>query len=217
MTAQGFDAPSAQRYAAKDMNRLAFLLALGALAGGFGVAALATGCGSGPYSAKPDHLHHPRPKKRPDGKKGPTEVTEDDKGGDQKAKEDPCRTNFFAEPFTGRRRAREARALAREADQNLVAADREMGPQRQTTVVEAMGTLSNALHKDPYGPEPTYKLAVAYALVGKKSCALALLERLKMLQNVPDVEREAHRAIERAERDPAFHSFERDAKQAMGE
>ena len=216
MTAQGFDAPSAQRYAAKVMNRLAILLALG-LASGFGATVLTTGCGSGPYSAKPDRLHHPRPKKRPDGKTGPTEVTDDDKGGDSKAKEDPCRTNFFAEPFKGRRRAHEARSLARQADQELVAADREMGPQRQTTVVGAMGTLSNALDKDPYGPEPTYKMAVAYAMVGKKSCALALLERLKMLQNLPEVEREAHRAIERAVRDPAFDSFEKEAKQAMGE
>ncbi len=61
-----------------------------------------------------------------------------------------------------------------------------------------MGTLSNALAKDPYGPEPTYKLAVAYALLGRKSCSLALLERLKGLAGMPDVEKEASRTIQRA-------------------
>jgi hypothetical protein len=84
-------------------------------------------------------------------------------------------------------------------------------------VIEAMGTLSNALRKDPYGPEPTYKLAVAYALVGKKKCSLALLERLKQLATLADVEKEASRTIQRAARDPAFAAFQKEAKTALGE
>ena len=44
-------------------------------------------------------------------------------------------------------------------------------------IQEALSKLRNALRADPYGPEPTYKMAVAYALVGKKGCSLALLER----------------------------------------
>ena len=79
--------------------------------------------------------------------------------------------------------------MAMQADSSLLAAERQFGPARQQLVVEAMGTLSNALGKDPYGPEPTYKLAVAYALVGRKSCSLALLERLKGLSAMPDAEK----------------------------
>jgi hypothetical protein len=194
------------------MNRLVILVfaALGATT-------LAAGCGSGPYSGSPERLKKPKAKKRPDGDKAkPTEVAEGTGGTGVVLSEEKCRTNFFAEPRKTPRKIKEARSMAIQADSALVAADRQFGPSRQQLVVEAMGTLSNALSKDPYGPEPTYKLAVAYAMLGHKSCSLALLERLKGLSGMPDVEKEASRAIQRASRDPAFEAFGKEARTAMG-
>jgi hypothetical protein len=192
------------------MIRLAILLALG-----FGAGSALAACGSGPYTGKPEKLKKPREKKRPEGATTASEVSE---GAPKTAMSDEeCRTNFFAEPMKGRRGKTEARGMAMQAESTLMAAERQFGPQRQQLVIEAMGTLSNALRKDPYGPEPTYKLAVAYALVGKKKCTLALLERLKQLATLPDVEKEAQRTIQRAARDPAFASFQKEAKTALGE
>ena len=190
------------------MIRLAILLVLA-----LGIAG-APGCGSGPYTGKPEKLKKPRAKKRPDGKATPTEVAEGTKAAP--VSEEQCRTNFFGEPHKGRRSTREARGMAMQAEQTLMAAERQFGPGRQQLVVEAMGTLRNALRKDPYGPEPTYKLSVAYALLGKKSCALALLERLKQLGTLEDVAKEADRVIQRAARDPAFKLFEKEARTTLG-
>ncbi|HWM86645.1 MAG TPA: hypothetical protein VNO33_12425 [Kofleriaceae bacterium] len=202
------------------MNRLAILLTL-AMFGAVSVPVGLTACGSGPYVGKPERLKKPRAKKRPDDKAAATEVAE---GGDKDKpakgaalSDEQCRTNFFAEPKRAPRRAKEARSMALQADAGLLAAERQFGAARQQLVIEAMGTLSNALDKDPYGPEPTYKLAVAYALVGQKSCSLALLERLKGLSGMPDVEKEASRTIQRASRDPAFEPFSKEARTALGQ
>lgn len=195
------------------MIRLAILLVVAT----FGAASL-SGCGSGPYTGSPERLKKPRAKKRPDDKVAPSEVADGGKPTKPTAiSDEQCRTNFFAEPKRAPRRSKEARQMAMQADSSLLAAERQFGPARQQLVVEAMGTLSNALGKDPYGPEPTYKLAVAYALVGRKSCSLALLERLKGLAAMPDVEKEATRTIQRASRDPAFEPFAKEARTAMGQ
>lgn len=193
------------------MIRLAILLALA-----LGAGSALTACGSGPYTGKPEKLKKPRAKKRPEGATNPTEVA-DGGGGKTAMSDEDCRTNFFADPFKGRRQKNEARGMAMQAESTLMAAERQFGPQRQQMVAEAIGTLDNALKKDPYGPEPTYKLAVAYALVGKKKCSLALLERLKQLGTLPDIEKEVQRTIQRAARDPAFGSFQKEAKTALGE
>jgi len=199
------------------MNRLAILLTLAAFA--VPLTSGAAGCGSSPYTGSPERLKKPRAKKRPADKVAPTEVAEGGAAGagGSAVSDEKCRTNFFAEPKKTPRKAKEARTMAVQADSSLLAAERQFGPARQQLVVEAMGTLSNALARDPYGPEPTYKLAVAYALVGKKSCSLALLERLKGLAAMPDVEREATRTIQRAARDPAFEPFGKEARTAMGQ
>jgi hypothetical protein len=194
------------------MNRLAILLV--AVLVGVPLTLSGGGCGSGPYSNPPERLKKPRAKKRPEGAPTASEVTAAEAAA---MSDEQCRTNFFADPHRGRRFARDAHVMSNRADSTLVAAERQFGPGRQALVIEAMATLSNALKKDPYGPEPTYKLAVAYALVGKKSCSLALLERLKSLTTMPEVEKEARRTIQRATRDPAFGPFEKDARTALGE
>lgn len=171
------------------------------------------GC-SGPYSGKAERLKKPRPKK-PKKKEGEDE----DKDKPKVAKlDDKCRTNFFADPSrVGRRRSRDARALANRANQVLVEAERVDQEERKPIVKDAIETLRSALDRDPYAPLATYKLAVAYALVGKKGCALALLERLKALQDYKPTEREARRTVKRAARDLAFDRFRDDARNALGE
>ena len=168
------------------------------------------GCAS-PYSGKPDRLRMPKEKKRPDAEEPPAETAEAEPAAD-----DQCRTNFFAEP-TERRNPRGARRLSDQADGILASAEREDGDRKVGLLVEAIDKLKNALEKDPYAPVPTYKLAVAYALAGRKSCSLALLDRLKALLGHPDVERIARRTIQRAVRDPAFDEFRKEADKAMGE
>ena len=191
------------------MIRLAILLATS-----LGLAA-APGCGPGPYTGKPEKLKKPRAKKRPAGETVATEVTDEVKPVE--VSNEQCRTNFFAAPYTSKRYKAEAKGMAMQAEQSLVAAERQFGPARQQLVVEAMGTLSNALRKDPYNPEATYKLSVAYAILGKKACTMALLERLKLLETMAGVEQEAHRVIERAARDPAFGPFQKEAKTTLGQ
>jgi hypothetical protein len=174
--------------------------------------AVAAGC-AGPYSGKPETLSRPRQKKRPKNTQAASEVGP---GGTVAPVDDPCRTNFFGEPFKGRRKTKEARAMVTEAETALAQAERTPD-QRTVLVAQAMSVLSNALSKDPYAPEPTYKLAVAYAMVGRKACTLALLERLKALGGMADVEAEAERTAQRAARDPAFGAFAADAKRAVGQ
>ena len=175
-----------------------------------------SGCGASPYTGKAEKLKKPRPKKRKDGKETARQTDGEDGSGAEMS-EEPCRTNFFAAPHTGRRDVRGARTMARRADTALLAAERKFGPGRDSLVIDAMATLTNALDKDPYGPEPTYKLAVAYALVGKKDCSLRLLERLKLLRDYPATSAEAQRTVQRAVRDPAFMPFEKEARTALGE
>lgn len=171
------------------------------------------GC-AGPYSGKAEPLKKPRAKKRPKSVAPPTEVAQGSEPG--KVSEEPCRTNFFGDPFRGKRRSREARAMAAEAEAALTSAERATA-ERKDLVVGAMETLSNALRVDPFAPEPTYKLAIAYAMIGRKACSLALLERLKALAAMPEIESETERAIQRAARDPAFEAFRTDARRALGQ
>lgn len=178
------------------------------------VAVAALSACAGPYSAPPESLKRPRPKKRPKEAATATEVAPT--GGPVTFSEEPCRTNFFGDPHKGKRKAREARQMTAEADAQLTAAERAKQG-RQDIIIGAMDALANALRADPYAPDATYKLAIAYAMVGRKQCSLALLERLKALGQFEEVEAEADRTIQRAARDPAFEPFRTDARRALGQ
>ena len=165
---------------------------------------------SGPHSGKSEKLKKPRKKERP--KDEPVAEEAGAAPADTK-----CRVNFFAEP-TKKRKAKAARSMAAQSDRILVEAESETDADRKVgLIVEAIEKLSNALRKDPYGPLPTFKLAVAYALANKQGCAIALLERLAVLQKHPDVEKEAGRVVKQALKDPAFDGFRKDATAALGE
>ncbi len=173
----------------------------------FGFGSLQTGC-AGPYSGKPAKLKKPRKKKRP-------KAVEEEAAAQEPVFDEKCRTNFFAPP-SARRKTRQSRSLAKQADRYLVEAEEKEGQARISTVSDALSKLRNALKADPYGPEATYKMAAAYAMVGKKACALALLERLNELTKMPAVMNEAERVINRALRDDSFEPFRKDANAALG-
>lgn len=176
---------------------------------GASFALASSGCAS-PYSGKPERLKKPKAQKPDDDEKDG-----EGEGSATAELDDKCRTNFFEEP-TKKRREKDARNLSAQADRMLFDAEGKQGPERQSGVVEALSKLSNALKADPYGPEPTYQMAVAYALVGKKGCSVRLLERLVELRKHPAVAAEADRVIKRALHDQRFEPFRKDADTALG-
>jgi hypothetical protein len=211
---KGLTPRAGRGYPSARMKRLVFLWVLTA-AGPLALAACA-----GPYAGRPEALQRPRIRKHPGASKSPTKsspaASDPATAPSATSADPPCRTNFFGDPFKGERRSRKARALAAEAEAALLGAER-VAVGRKDVIVGAMATLANALRIDPYGAEPTYKLAMAYAMVGRRSCSLALLERLKLLAQMADGEAEAARTIERAARDPAFEAFRTDARRALGQ
>jgi len=189
------------------LRRLALVLFAAFVAVAF--ATTTAGCAH-PYSGKPEKLKRPKKKNRP-------EPTEEDKAAEEVQWDEECRANFFDDKKPKRRSPGAAAGLTKKADELLLAADGQDGAQRIETVVEAMSKLKNALKKDQFNPEATYKLAVAYAMVLKKGCALRLLERLNELQKMEEVARKAELTIKRATKDLAFEGFRKDADAAMGE
>jgi hypothetical protein len=163
-------------------------------------AAIATGC-AGPHAGDPEPLERPRPQQV--------------EAGDERAEAGGCRTNFYGDPHTAPRQAERAREMARMSDGVLLRAERSRGEEREAAVLEAMQQLVAALERDPYGPEPTYKLAVAYALVDRQACAIRLLERIAELTAMADVQAEAGRIIQRARRDMVFDAFRDEADAAL--
>jgi hypothetical protein len=183
-------------------------IALACLLGG-GVAAM-PGCAQ-PYSGKAEKIKRPRAKPRP--------APAADAAAAAPAFDEKCRTNFFDEPGQKpkKRKPRDAKGLVAEANGLLLEAEDKDGAARLQGIKDAMTKLRNALDKDPYGPEATYQLAVAYAMVNKKGCAVELLKRLKELGKFAEVEAETDRTIKRVLGDPAFDPFRKDANAAVGQ
>lgn len=110
---------------------------------------------------------------------------------------DECRTNFRANPVgisIDRPRATE---LKISGETSIQQSEKAPTPESQTALVVAgIGHYSNALTKDPYDPEATLKLALAYDKVLRRGCALKLLARLVTLENHPKFRVAAHRVID---------------------
>ena len=167
---------------------------------------LHVGC-AGPYAEAPERLSTPKKKRRPETAET-AEATYEEK----------CRTNFYEKPVAwDARSAGAARGQAKRADAKLITAEKQSGVRQVQTLKEALSTLRNALRKDPYSPEATYKLSVAYALLRQKGCSIALLGRLFELTKHAEAGEEASRAVKRAVGDPAFGPFRKDALAALGE
>ncbi|HTJ47706.1 MAG TPA: hypothetical protein VL463_36670 [Kofleriaceae bacterium] len=129
--------------------------------------------------------------------------------------DEDCKTKFQEDGSKVRRKSPQQQIDA--GDQALQLVDQTPDPaNKANAAIEAINKYKNALAQDPYSALATYKLAVSYALVRKKGCAIALLKRLTELQKHPDFENEATRMIKSVDDEPAFKGFHKDALTAAG-
>ena len=91
-------------------------------------------------------------------------------------------------------------------------------PSREKQISDAVDTFITALLADPYNVNATYNLAAAYARIGRKQCAVNLLERmLQMRQHASraaDVELKIDRLLGRKKTalDPDFNEMRADGR-----
>lgn len=165
----------------------------------------ATGC-QPLWGGKPERLRNPEKKKRPPGAEVQVKYVDD------------CKADFFADASRVKPRPNDARPLIELGDAAMTQAEQAKDPmQKSGRVVDAINKYKNALVKDPYNAEATYRLAVAYAHVLRKGCSLALLKRLTALEKNPAYETAAHRMIAAGTADSAFKGFRKDADSALGQ
>lgn len=173
---------------------------------------LALACAS-PYSGPTETLEMPKkkPKKEDD---GPPAVPA--YGGLTEA--DTCKWDFTGkeQPLVKPAAANRAKSITQDAENAMAGVGAAMGMQRRNMVVEALGILNDALRVDPYSPQATYSLAVAYAHVGKKKCSLAMLDRLADLAGFPELAADVGKMKGRASAEAAFEPFRKEADTALG-
>jgi hypothetical protein len=173
----------------------------------FGLAApLASGC-KPLYGGAPEKLKKPKPKKPPEtaatAPAGPVYVEE-------------CKADFFEDNAKVRRKIGESTTLTGTGEGLLAQSAGAPPESRGGMIVDAISKLKGALSQDPYNATATFDMAVAYASINYKGCAIALLKRLAELEKHPDFERDATRLIKRAQNEPVFNGFRKDADAAMG-
>jgi hypothetical protein len=178
---------------------------------GLGAAALG-GCG-GPYKGKPEKLPKVKQGKKPEVavvEEAPVEVKFDTE----------CNAKFTDDPNKAKRSNSNARRFVVSGNDQLTRAGSATEPAAQvTSIVAAIEQYKKALLEDHYNPEATYQLAVAYAQVRKKGCALKMLKRLSELESNPRLAGGPSRLktfLDQVEDEGAFAPFKNDAMSAIG-
>jgi len=184
--------------------------------GAIAAAALVFGGCGGPYRDKPQKL--PRVKVNAKGEAaanaaaGP--ATTDIKYDDE------CSAKFADDPMKAKRSPGKAAPFVSQGGDFMDRANTSPDPQVQgTSIVSAIEQYKKALLEDNYNAEATFSLAVAYAKVRKKGCALKLLKRLGELQSNPKLAGGTARLesfLAQVEDEAAFKPFKNDALQAIG-
>lgn len=176
------------------------------------VVVVALGCAAGAcqplYGSKADKLSSPgRVKKPPDEAAVVVEV---------KYVED-CTTNFRDEGKPSLQTG-QSNNLVSDGDQALSQARRATDPPTQAALlVQSVEKYRNALSKDHFNLEATLKLALAYDLVLRKGCALALLKRIAAFQANPMYARKAGQIADEVNDNPQyFKGYRKDAVTAVG-
>jgi hypothetical protein len=123
--------------------------------------------------------------------------------------DETCDSKFFEKPSTAKPRRTVVQEHVTAANQALAASDADdvSGKQKSSLVITAIDEYKQALVEDPYDVEATYGLAVAYATVYKKKCALDLINRLVALRAHPSYEADAKRLLAAAYSESAFTPF----------
>jgi hypothetical protein len=170
-------------------------------------AAFAPAC-SGPYDGAAEKIKKPTKKARPpDAPVAATTVVYDE---DCKAKFEEDNTKVHPNPG-------QANALIKAGDDAIASVDKASDDAgKAQDVVDAIMKYRNALLANPWSGTATYRLAVAYAMVRKKGCSIALLKRLVELQKFPDYHDEALRMAKSVDGEPAFKGFSKAALDAVG-
>jgi hypothetical protein len=119
-----------------------------------------------------------------------------------------CDSHFF-EARTKQKPDHAAAAAKISAGDAAIAQAKPMAndDKKGTLVLDAIAQYKQALNVDPYNADATYDLAVAYATVRKKKCALDLINRLVALKQDPAVEPDATRLLQAAYTETAFAPF----------
>ncbi len=168
----------------------------------------ATGC-QALYGGKPERLKTPEKKKRPpDPEAGAVQI---------KYVED-CTANFRDDPKLAHPNPGLANQLVGDGDTAMQNANKAKDPASQAELIKlSIDKYRNALIKDPYNQEATLKLALAYDLVYRKGCALALLKRIASMQANPKYAKAANaKADEVADNASWFKGYRKDAISAVG-
>lgn len=161
------------------------------------------------YGGKPEKLRNPDRKKKP-----PEEA--------EKAQEvkyiDDCVANFRDDPKLVRPDTSRSNALVGDGDSTLAQVTKAKDPAGQAELIkQSIDRYRSALVKDPYNQEATLKLAIAYDMVLRKGCALALLKRIAALESNPKYKSAAKRvADEVADNGQLFKGYRKDAVSAVG-
>jgi len=132
---------------------------------------------------------------------------------------DDCQASFREDPKKGPRPDRTlGNKLTDDGDAAVAAGQKMKDPIAGANAIkDAIDKYSNALRKDPYSATTTLKLAVAYDMVYRKGCALAMLKRLQSLSTNKDVSPDANRIIDSvSDNTSLFKGYRKEAVTAIG-
>jgi hypothetical protein len=161
------------------------------------------------YGGKPEKLASvPRKKAPPEAPVAEVQIKEIDE----------CTADFRGDAKNVRRQTPLANQLTGEGDTAIANSDKAQGPAAQSGLIkEGIDKYRNALLKDPYSPEATLKLALAYDRVYRKGCAIAMLKRLATLATNPNFARASNAAIDSiTDNGQWFKRYRKDAISAVG-
>jgi CCR4-NOT transcriptional regulation complex NOT5 subunit len=180
----------------------------GALIACLVLATTATGCQK-LYGGSPERLKNPERKKKPDDPDiaaTPVKYVED------------CTANFRDDPKLVRVNTGLANQLVGDGDTAMQNANKAKDAASQAELIKvSIDKYRNALIKDPYNHEATLKLALAYDMVYRKGCALAMLKRIQSLQANPKYAKQANlKADEVVDNASWFKGYRKDAVAAVG-
>jgi len=161
------------------------------------------------YGGKPEKLRNPERKKKPE---------EPPEAAVQIKYVEDCVASFRDDPKLARPDPGRANALVGDGDTALAQVSRAKDPASQAELIkQSIDKYRGALIKDPYNQEATLKLAIAYDMVYRKGCALALLKRISVLESHPKYKSAAKRvADEVADNNQLFKGYRKDAVSAVG-
>jgi hypothetical protein len=161
------------------------------------------------YGGKPEKLRNPEKKKKPE---------EPPDAAAQIKYIDDCVANFRDDPKNVRQDTSRANSLVGDGDTVMGQVSKAKDAVSAGELIkQGIDKYRSALVKDPYNQEATLKLAIAYDMVQRKGCALALLKRISTLEAHPKFKSGAKRvADEVADNGQLFKGYRKDAVSAVG-